>query len=680
MCPGGTLRLVSIQAASGWDLTVGQSNIVVAVLDSGVNAAHPDLAGQILPGFDFVWNDTDPADDLGHGTAVTGTIIAVGNNGSGTAGVAFGCRLLPVKVLESSGYATYSSLAQGIRYASDHGARIINLSVGGPSPSFTLQAAVDYAWNNNVVLIAAAGNNANSEPQYPGACNHVIAVSATTTSDSLASFSTYGSFVSLSAPGANILTTQHDLSRPYNAWSGTSFASPIVAGVAALVVSENPSLSNTQVVTILEQTADDVGTPGRDDFFGYGRVNASRAVTMASTEPGGLPPPPPPPSDTNAPLITLTTAPKNGARLTVSRAILAGSASDDLGLREIQVRVNGALQPAEGTAPWTALISLAAGLNNVSVRSVDLAGNLSPEITRSFTFVVMAPLNAQVNGSGKISPNPEGKLYEIGKPYTLKAIPGPGQVFAGWNGESSLSTTFNFTMQSNLTIVASFVPTPFRPVTGQFAGLVADSNGVSPQTSGSFTMAVTTLGAFTGKLQLGGSRYGFSSRFDLDGNAVVSVKRKLSTPLTLTLHVDLNNTTDQIDGSLADESWVSALTGDRNVFNAKLNPAPQAGSRAFILERADDPNVTAATGASTISASGVTKVKGRLQDQRPFSASSLLAKNGDYPFYLSFQRGNEVAIGWMNFPSPTPTASGTVFWVCTGTNAFETTLEATSAP
>jgi subtilisin family serine protease len=675
---GTAWHLSRIQAQSAWDLTAGVSDILVGVLDSGINAAHPDLAGQFVPGYDYVSFDTDPADDFGHGTAVAGTIVAAGNNGVGSAGVAFGCRVLPVKVVDSTGYATYSALASGIRYATDHGVRVINMSVGGSSSSSTLQAAVNYAWNSNVVLVASAGNNSDNVPQYPSACDHVIAVSATEPDDTRASFSSFGTYVTLSAPGDTIWTTDNDLAQPYGSWRGTSFSSPIVAGVAALMASENPLLSNTQIVALLEQTADDIGAPGRDIYFGFGRVNAFRAVTAASTESGDIPPPPP---DTNSPSVMLVVAPKNGARLTVPQTMVSGTAWDNGGgLQEVQVLVNDIAQPVTGTSHWSAQISLAAGLNVLKVRSVDLAGNLSAEVIRKFTFVVHAPINAQINGSGSITPEPNGNLFEIGKTYSLKAVPAPGQVFAGWNGEYSASPIFHFVMQSNLTIVATFVPTPFPPVKGSYAGLAADTNGVLPQSSGCFKLTMTSLGVFTGQLRVGGHRYAFHGRFDLNGDATVSVNRKQLTPLTLAVHVDLNTPNDRIDGSLTDGSWTSALTGDREVFNV-LNPAPQAGLRQFVLERADDTSITAATGASTISVNGATSVKGRLQDQRAFSAASLLASNGDYPFYLSFNQGTEVVIGWLNFPAaPSPTASGTVLWVRTGTNAFAATLQAASAP
>ena len=146
-----------------WNFTTGLSNVIVAVLDSGIDASHPDLAGRILPGYDFLDNTNNTSDDFGHGTAVSGTIVAEGNNGLGVAGVAYSTRLLPVKVMDSSGFA-YSCIAEGIRSAVDQGARVINISIAGDSPSSVLQDAIHYAWSNNVIVVAAAGNNANNTP------------------------------------------------------------------------------------------------------------------------------------------------------------------------------------------------------------------------------------------------------------------------------------------------------------------------------------------------------------------------------------------------------------------------------------------------------------------------------------------------------------------------------------
>lgn len=284
-------HLPNIQAPGAWNVTAGTTNVILAVVDSGVDLAHPDFAGRLLPGTNLVSNTTDPSDDNGHGTAVTGTAAATGNNGLGVAGVNWNCLILPVKVADATGSATYSAVAQGITYAADHGARVINISLGGPASSSTLQSAIDYAWSKGVVIVAAAGNNGNSQPNYPGACNHVIAVSAVQSNDTITSWSSYGSFVSLAAPGAGIWTC--NTNETYASWSGTSFSSPIVAGVASLVASINPALSNTQIVSVLEGTATHLGSSGYNMYYGYGLVNASNAVFVAH---GGIPPSPQPPT------------------------------------------------------------------------------------------------------------------------------------------------------------------------------------------------------------------------------------------------------------------------------------------------------------------------------------------------------------------------------------------------
>lgn len=276
----GAWHIAKIQTPTAWNTTTG-NNVIVAVLDSGVNFQHPDLAANLLPGFDFVNYDSDATDDFGHGTSVAGAAAAVGNNGVGVVGVAYGAKILPVKVMDAFGFAAYSAIAEGIRYAVDHGARVINLSIAGSSASSTLQSAIDYAWSNNVVVVAAAGNNANTTPQYPAACAHVLAISATTSNDTRATFSSYGSHLALAAPGEAIATTSRNLTNPYFFANGTSLASPQVAASAVLMIAANSRLTADQVGALLEQTADDLGASGFDTSFGYGRLNAARAVAAA---------------------------------------------------------------------------------------------------------------------------------------------------------------------------------------------------------------------------------------------------------------------------------------------------------------------------------------------------------------------------------------------------------------
>jgi thermitase len=283
-------HLRKIAGPQAWSFTTGSASVVVAVVDSGVFAAHADLASKLVPGWNFVQSNSDTGDVLGHGTAVAGTVAAETNNGIGVAGVNWASRIMPLVVVTAGDYAAYSDIAAAIQYAADRGVRIINVSIGGASPSAALQNAVDYAWSRGSVVFASAMNDGTSVPYYPAACRHVVGVSATDPNDRLASFSNYGSWVTLSAPGTNILTTV--AGGGYGYWNGTSFSSPIVAGVAALLLAANPQLSNDALVSLLEQTADDIGDPGFDSYFGWGRVNASRAVMAAQPQPPEPPQPP----------------------------------------------------------------------------------------------------------------------------------------------------------------------------------------------------------------------------------------------------------------------------------------------------------------------------------------------------------------------------------------------------
>jgi thermitase len=288
-------HLRKIAASNAWNLTTGSAATVVAVIDSGIFAAHADLSSKLVAGWNFVQSNGDTSDVLGHGTAVAGTVAAATNNGIGVAGVNWASRVMPLVVVDARDFGAYSDIAAAIQYAADHGVRILNISIGGSSPSAALQNAVNYAWSRGAVVFAAAMNNSGSSPYYPAACNHAVAVSATDGNDHLASFSNFGSWIVLSAPGTDILTTMQG--GGYGYWNGTSFASPIVAGVAALVLAANPQLTADGLVQLLRDTADDIGTPGFDTYFGWGRVNAYRAVEAArppsprSQRPGFSPPP-----------------------------------------------------------------------------------------------------------------------------------------------------------------------------------------------------------------------------------------------------------------------------------------------------------------------------------------------------------------------------------------------------
>lgn len=297
-----------------WDTVRGSASITVAVIDTGIDPNHPDLAGVALPGITFLTSPdpTCPAvapgstlDDNAHGTHVAGVIAANGNNGIGIAGVAFGVKILPIKALDCQGSGLMSDVASGVLWATDHGARIINISLGSSTAQSTLGSAIHYAVSRGVFVVAAAGNcgagvsarcASVNEPQYPGAYPEAFAVAATDQSDQRASFSNVASYVALAAPGVRIYSTTPTypttLSRStpgttsYAAFSGTSQASPFVAGVAALMLSKDPTLTVQQLGDRLRAGADDLGVPGVDPQYGSGRVNALRTLSIAAAPSG----------------------------------------------------------------------------------------------------------------------------------------------------------------------------------------------------------------------------------------------------------------------------------------------------------------------------------------------------------------------------------------------------------
>jgi len=274
---GSQWGMTKIEAPAAWDITTGSGSVTIAIVDTGVDLVHPDLSGKLVSGWDFVNDHDDPQDDHGHGTHVAGIAAAMTDNGTGVAGLSWDAEIMPIKVLNDSGKGENKDVAEGIRHAAEHGANIINLSFGGPEFSELVEDAVEYAHDLGCVVVAATGND-DPSVNYPARYPEVIAVAATDSSDQRASFSNYGPEVDVAAPGVGIRSTYWWGGSTYGWLNGTSQASPHVAGLAALIWSVNPGLSNTQVESIIKQTADDLGAAGRDNYYGFGRINARRAL------------------------------------------------------------------------------------------------------------------------------------------------------------------------------------------------------------------------------------------------------------------------------------------------------------------------------------------------------------------------------------------------------------------
>jgi subtilisin family serine protease len=274
------------EAPRAWDLTTG-SAVVVAVVDTGVDPGQPDLVGKLVPGYDFVNNDTQPLDDNGHGTGVAGIVAARSDNGVGVAGYCWGCQVMPVKVLGADGTGYDSDVARGIVWAADHGARVINASLGGLSDDLALAAAAQYASQRGSLVVAAAGNDASATLDYPAALPSVVSVGASDRNDQLYSFSNAGALVA--APGENSTT---GLAGNYEYFLGTSSAAPVVSGIAGLAFSVAPSATTAAVTQALESGAEPMAGAV------YGRVDAYRTLLAlggsAAPPPPLLPPPPVP--------------------------------------------------------------------------------------------------------------------------------------------------------------------------------------------------------------------------------------------------------------------------------------------------------------------------------------------------------------------------------------------------
>jgi len=269
---------------TAWDYTTGSGNVIIAVVDSGVSPDHPEFSGRILPGYDFVNDDNDPSDDQGHGTHVAGIAAASINNGIGLAGICGACKILPVKVLNQYNVGNWSDIAAGITYAADHGAKVINLSLGGTGSSQAVHDAVQYATEKGALVVAAAGNDGADEAFYPATYTETLAVAATDTRDGHWSLSNYGAFVDVAAPGVSIYSTlwSADAGNTYGFKSGTSMATPAVSGLAGLLFSQNSSRTNQDVRQLIIDSAQDLGDPGWDPYFGYGLVDGGRALAAGA--------------------------------------------------------------------------------------------------------------------------------------------------------------------------------------------------------------------------------------------------------------------------------------------------------------------------------------------------------------------------------------------------------------
>jgi thermitase len=431
-------HLPKILAPDAWDFALGDG-VTVAVLDSGVDGSHPDLAANLVAGWNVVSDNSDTSPVTGHGTKVAGVIGALSNNATGVASIAWDARIMPVRITNrSDGWAYWGAVAEGITWAADHGAKVANISYN-PNGSTTVMNAAQYMRNKGGLVVTAAGND-GQDPGW-GQSSSLIAVAATTSSDTNPSWSNFGDYVDLAAPGVGIWTTTKG--GGYGAPSGTSFSSPTTAGVVALVMSANGQLSPDEVETVVEQSAHDLGSAGWDPHFGYGRVDAAAAVQLAMNAI---------PSDTQAPAVNIL-APAAGA--TVSGLVdVSVSATDNFGVSRVELYADGSLVGTDTLAPFDfSWDSTAASNGDVTLvaYAYDEAGNrgrsagttvtvdnatTTTDLTPPSVSIVSPAADSTVSGTVQLSASAtddvqvaEVKIYVDG---SLRCV-GGADVSCGWN-------------------------------------------------------------------------------------------------------------------------------------------------------------------------------------------------------------------------------------------------------
>ncbi len=374
--------------------------------------------------------------------------------------------------------------------------------------------------------------------------------------------------------------------------------------------------------------------------------------------------------DKTPPTVSIT-APAANAKLTNSTVVVTGKASDAVAGGQVEYRLENAAgtnayQTGVGTTNWTATVnSLLPGVNTVRVRAMDLSSNISPAVARSFSYIVPSQLTQTNIGSGTVSPNLNGQLLNVGFSYTITAKPAsPAYLFAGWTGDVvSASTKLTFVMQSNMVLVADFVPNPFLPVTGNYQGLFYDTNGVSPDSSGFFSAAVKNTGGLSAKVQLGKSSYSLSGAFGLDGSYSNSIPRKGTNALSVQLQLDLAGNT--LAGLISNGVWTAELLANRDIYS-KTNLAPQNGKYTLLLPGAaasDQQPGGDSYGTVTVDTQGNISLSGSLADGTKISQKTFVSADGLWPLYATLYSGSGSLLGWLTFTNTsTNDIEGLVTW------------------
>ncbi len=409
-------HLPKIGATTAWQTSSGR-NVVIAVLDSGVDPDHPDLVSKLVPGWNTYNNNADTSDVYGHGTKVAGAAAAATNNSVGVAAVAADALLMPMRVTGTDGWASYSAIASALTWASDRGARVANVSFYAVESSSSARSAAQYMKNKGGLVVTAAGNYGVEETIAPS--DTMITVSGTDSSDNKASWSSYGSFVDVAAPGTSIYSTVNG--GGYGSVSGTSFSSPVTAGVVALMMSANPALTPADLEKALYSSAVDLGAAGFDKYFGNGRVDAAAAVaaTKAVVK-----------VDSTAPSTSIT-SPSGGTNVQGLVAVDV-AATDDAGVSRVDLLVNGVKIGSDTAAPYGFSWDSAQtpdGEASITAYAYDAAGNAASHSVK--VSVANAVVEEPVVEEPVISEPVVEKAADVVAPVAKIGSPADGSVISG---------------------------------------------------------------------------------------------------------------------------------------------------------------------------------------------------------------------------------------------------------
>lgn len=356
-------HLPKINSPLAWENSEG-AGVTIAILDSGVDSNHPDLSAKMVPGWNFYDNNSNTSDVYGHGTKVAGAAAAITNNGTGVAGVAGQSKIMPIRITDTSGWGTWSAIAKGLTWAADQGARVANISFLGVTSSSSARTSAQYMKDKGGLVVVSGGNTGKLESYTKTTA--MIPVAATDANDNRSSWSSYGDYIALAAPGVGIWSTTNG--GGYGSVSGTSFSSPVTAGVIALMMAANSKMKNTDIEQTLFTTAKDIGTSGWDPYSGHGRVDAAAAVqAVVATAPV---------VDTEAPQVAII-APLSDA--TVSGLVPVDiEATDNVGVVRAELWVNNTSVAVDTSEPFAFTWDsngAANGKATLVVYAFDAAGN-----------------------------------------------------------------------------------------------------------------------------------------------------------------------------------------------------------------------------------------------------------------------------------------------------------------